>query len=1347
MIDFMKISTRPNKRGDVEVFPKFIVGKSSDLMIRGGDFYAFWMEDRKLWSQDEQDVIETIDRELTKYADEYRQKYQVNTYVQYMWDSDSHIIDNWHKYCQKQLRDNYKPLDDKLIFADQEVKKHDYATRKLPYCISEGPTDAYDELVGTLYAPEEKMKIEWAIGAILSGASKKIQKFLVIYGGPGTGKSTVINIMQMLFDGYYCAFNAKALGSSTDNFALEYFKSNPLLAIQQDADLSHIEDNTRLNSLVSHELMTVNEKHKSLYQMRFKTFLVMGSNKPVKITDSKSGILRRLIDVNPTGNKLPSDVYNKLFKQVEFELGHIAAKCKQIYEDYPNIYDDYIPVNMLGETNDFFNFVEDSYMVFKSNDQVTLKEAWEMYKQYCDQAHVQYPYPKRLVKTELKTYFDNYEEDCQDPDTKQHIRNLYSGFKYKLFDSSEQKEPPKKVAKKEKKPTIELAEQPSMLDIYCADCPAQYASSAETPSKKWENVTTTLKDLNTKRIHYVQPPINLIVIDFDLKDESGKKSFERNIEAASKWPKTYTELSKSGTGIHLHYIYEGDPTKLSRIYDEDIEIKVFTGNSALRRKVTKCNAEGVAHINSGLPLKGNADKVENLDIIKSERVLRTMIIRNLNKEYHSATKPSMDFIAKLLDDAYASGMKYDVSDLYNTILAFAAGSTHQSEYCLNLMTRMHFKSDEQSDSIDEDKPLVFFDCEVFPNLLLVNWKLAGKDKKVNRLINPKPHDIENLLQYRLVGFNNRNYDNHIIYAALLGKTNKQIYDISQDIINGKKSGKFGEAYNLSYTDIYDYCSAANKMSLKKWEIKLGITHLELGLPWDQPVPEELWPKVAEYCDNDVISTEAVWEATQADFTARQILAELAGMTVNDTTNSLTTRIIFGSEKHPALVYTDLAQEFPGYKFEKVWNKDIQKYEKHNWYRGIDLGFGGYVYAEPGIYHNVALIDVASLHPSSIINLNLFGDFTKNFKDIKDARVHIKHKEYDKCKDMLGGKLMKYLVDPAQAKKLAGALKTAINSVYGLTSANFDNPFKDSRNENNIVALRGALFMKTLQDEVAARGFTVAHIKTDSIKIPNATPEIIQFCMEFAKRYGYDFEHEATYERICLVNDAVYIAKFATENWCKSIYGYSPEECAEEGGHWTATGTQFQIPYVFKTCFSHEKIVFDDMCEIKEVKTAMYLDFNEGLDIHEDPVTHVIEIDHNKPILERLDKIRKDLKKNPNKKLTKSETALIERFSGMSDEDLAKELSKYHNYHFVGKVGYFCPIKPGCGGAELVKEATKASGDIGFDCVTGTKGYRWLEAANVKDVREDDIDTRYYKELVDTAIDTISQFGDYYAFVA
>lgn len=381
---------------------------------------------------------------------------------------------------------------------------------------------------------------------------------------------------------------------------------------------------------------------------------------------------------------------------------------------------------------------------------------------------------------------------------------------------------------------------------------------------------------------------------------------------------------------------------------------------------------------------------------------------------------------------------------------------------------------------------------------------------------------------------------------------------------------------------------------------------------------------------------------------------------------------------------DIINAFPGYEF--VDGKNI--------YRGTDVGKGGYVYAEPGMYGNIALLDVASMHPHSAINLNAFGEYTQHFKDLVDARIAIKRKDFDKARKMFGGKLAPYLDDETTAKNLTQALKIAINSVYGLTSANFDNPFRDIRNKNNIIALRGALFMRTLQDEVQKRGFKVAHIKTDSIKIPDATPEIIEFVMDFGRQYGYEFEHEATYDRMCLVNDAVYIAKY-------------------DNGEWTATGTQFQIPYVFKKLFSKEDILFDDLCETKSVTSSLYLDMNENL-----------------PDVSSLEKeLNKVLKNSP------GDENLI--------NNLKEEIAKGHNYRFIGKVGRFCPIKPGCGGGLLMREK-----DGKYYSATGAKGYRWLEAEILSSLgRTDDIDEGHFKEMADAAIDTIKKYGDYEWFVS
>ena len=1293
MLDFLIISTRSPKKDIVEIYPKFRIKKSEDLMIRGGDFYAIWDEDRGLWSTDEQDAIRLIDQELEAYTRENKDKYGGTVRTLYMWDSDTGMIDKWHKYCQKQSRDSFHMLDEKLIFSNDGTNKKDYASKRLNYPLEKGDVNAWDKLISTLYSEEERHKIEWAIGAIVTGDSKKLQKFMVLYGAAGTGKSTILNIIQQLFEGYYAIFDAKALGSSTNSFALEAFKNNPLLAIQHDGDLSRIEDNTRLNSLVSHEHMTVNEKYKSTYTNQFKCFLFMGTNRPVKITDAKSGLLRRLIDVTPSGNKLKLKEYQAAMKQVSFELGAIAYHCKEVYLSDPGIYDDYVPVSMLGASNDFYNFILDSYHIFKKEDGTTLKSAWEMYKTYCDEAKVPYPFSLRVFKEELKNYFWDYKERFNFDDGSR-VRSYYIGFKTEQFeDSTDEPE--------QKPPLIQFNCTTSIFDKECADCPAQYATSKETPSKKWENVKTKLSGLDTSKLHYVKVPENHIVIDFDIKDQNGNKSFEKNLEEASKWPPTYAELSKSGGGIHLHYIYTGDVNKVSRVYDDHIEVKVFTGNSSLRRKLTKCNDLPIATIGSGLPLKGDKDMV-NFEGIKNEKSLRTLIKRNLNKEYHSATKPSIDFIYKVLEDAYNDGVCYDVSDMQNAVLAFAASSTNQADYCIKRVNKMKFKSDEPTinESYGEDVPIVFYDIECFPNLFLVNWKFQGKDKPVARMINPKPAEIEDILKFRLIGFNNRDYDNHMIYACLMGYNNEQLYKLSQRIINGdaneKRKAKFGEAYNLSYTDVYDFASAGNKKSLKKWEIELGIHHQELGLPWDQPVPKSLWTQVAEYCDNDVIATEAVFDHLSGDWTARQILADLAGLTVNDTTNTLTQRIIFGNNRNPqsSFNYRNLAEPvhsikpeereflmkimpemlaephgeaksilpyFPGYKYEAGIST----------YRGEEVGEGGCVRANPGIHGNVALLDVTSMHPHSAMAEIIFGvEFTIRFYEIVYGRVHIKHEAWDEVDKMLNGKLTPYIQKVINgemtSKELANALKTAINAVYGQTAAKYANPFRDPRNKDNIVAKRGALFMIDLKNEVEKQGYTVVHIKTDSIKIADADQKIIDFVMKFGKRYGYTFEHEATYDKMCLVNDAVYIAKYKD---------------GDHAGEWTATGTQFAVPYVFKTLFSKESIVFEDLCEVKSVKSALDLDMNESLPDGE------------------------------------------------------------HDYRFVGRVGNFCPIKPGCGGGLLMREGKDKEGNLKYDAATGSKGYRWLEAEAVKGVCEQNIDRSYYDALVDGAIEAIGKYGD------
>lgn len=1163
-MDFFQIKTKENRDGTIEVYPDFIVGRSEDLMIRGASFYAIWDEDRGLWSTDEYDVQRLVDRELFEYSDRLRRDGLTCT----VKDLRSFNSSSWNKFRSfvGSISDNSKPLDRNLTFSNTEVTKKDHVSKRLPYPLTAGDYGSWDELVGKLYSTEERAKLEWAIGAIVAGDAKKIQKFIVLYGPAGTGKSTVLDIIAKLFTGYTTTFEAKALGSNTNAFATEVFKDNPLVAIQHDGDLSRIDDNTKLNSIVSHEAMTMNEKFKPSYSARVNAFLFMGTNQPVKISDAKSGIIRRLIDVHPTGVRIPINHYQTLISQVDFELGAIAKHCYDVYLQMGmNYYNNYRPLEMMLQTDVFFNFIEANFDIFKRQDGTTLKQAYTLYKEFCDETGIPKVQPQYKVREELRNYFDDFHDRMRLSDGTT-VRSYYSSFNANAF---------KKMTKSNGTSfSLVIDEETSIFDEWYADSPAQYAKEDETPKTYWAEVDTTLADLDTSQLHYVMVPENHIVIDFDLRGENGEKSLELNLQAASLWPPTYAELSKSGGGVHLHYNYTGDDfERLNHEYADGIEVKTFPGAASLRRQVSKANRVPVADISAGLPLK--EQNVISTETMQSEKGIRRLVERNLRKEIHPGTKPSVDFIHKILEDAHKSGMQYDLTDMRATIIGFAANSTNQAQTCLKTVQDMKFKSDHEIGPMDgvgsepepTDERCAFFDVEVYPNLFVVCWKYEDSDTVV-RMVNPSPQEVEKLFSLKLVGFNNRRYDNHIMYARFMGYDTEQLFKLSQQIIvDRNRNAMFGEAYGLSYADIYDFSS--KKQGLKKFGIELGMHHMELDIPWDEPVPEELWGKVEEYCVNDVHLTEATFKSRNQDFVARQILAELSGLAVNDTTQRHTARIIFGKDWKPQheFVYTDLSERFPGYKYDMGVSI----------YRGEITGEGGYVYAEPGIYKDVYLLDVESMHPTSIEELNLFGKYTPRFSELKAARMAIKHKEFDKARKMLDGRLEPYLEDLEDAEALSYALKIVINIVYGLTSAKFPNPFKDNRNNDNIVAKRGALFMIDLKHYIQEQGFQVIHVKTDSVKIPGATQDLIEHIQIFGEEYGYTFEHEAIYEKLCLVNDAVYIAK---EVWCL-------DNC------WKAVGAQFQHPYVYKTLFSGEDISFDDFCETKNVtKGTMYLEFSE-----------------------------------------------------------------------------------------------------------------------------------------------------------
>lgn len=1166
-MDFVTIVTKQDRRNknSLIVAPEFKSYGFKDLVVEGGMFKAYWTGTE--WCMDRDRMFNAIDKMVfDKFEDTKKKNPEVNVSIRTILDSSTGLMKSFVALC-KDLQGSEVSFNKVIRFSNEEISRDDYATFKLDYTPMEGKHEAFDEMINTWYAPEDRDKILWSIGLILSKRTLDVQKFLFLYGGKGEGKGSVLDIMHNLFGQYIADIELERLTGSGE-FATAQVQDVPVL-MDSDSDMSRIRNDTNLLKLTAHEPIAVNEKYKSMRYVTPTGFLVAASNQPYKVRNQESGITRRAIVARPTGNKIPYDRYKKLFKKLKFEIPAIAHYAIDTFESMGvGYYEAFEDLKMSEETDLMYAFFVEYYNVFADKEYVTLKFAKELYIQYLEELTLDTQGAVKQLKNQMqKIYFREYHKEKRINGVK--CRNVFMGFNVDRF----------KIKNPEivEDASLEIESEVSAFDVMAEKYPAQLANKEGYPMKKWDDNLTVLGDIDTTKLHFVKVPHNHIVIDFDLKDESGEKNLDLNLLAASEFPPTYAELSKSGGGIHLHYIYDGNVEALAADYAPGIEQKVFKGNAALRRKFTKCNNLEIAHISTGLKLREEKQMIQdNEEIVWNDKKLRKTVEGNLRKEYHSSTKSSIDFIYKVLTEAKAAGVEYNLEDLKPAVANFAFNSTNNRAYCMKLVKKMPFSTikDEVEISgtptfkknIYEDDEILFYDIEIFQNLFVVCFK-TRKEKHEGKpgttWINPSQEQMEWLIEQPLGGFNSAKYDNHICYDAALGRSTMELYQQSQLIINGGKINNQGlrmPAYNIGYIDVYEYNDV--KRSLKKWEIQLGLFHDELELPWDQPVPEEMWERVAEYCMHDVDATIEVFDYTYPAYKARLILSQLSGQPMIASTNRHAASFLFGDDKRPQdkFIYTDLATEFPGYTYE--FGKST--------YRGEDPSEGGYVYSEPGVYKNVAILDVVSMHPHSLIELNYFGPYTQKYADLVKARIYVKHRDFDKAGEMFGGVLKPYLVDE-EADLLAHALKIIINIVYGMTSAKFDNKFRHPKNVDNIVAKRGALFMIDLKHAVQEKGFKVMHIKTDSIKIPEATPEIIEFVHEFGRKYGYNFEHEATYERVALVNKAVLVGKHSYPN-----------------ENWEVVGAMFADPYVYKTLVEPEEMDDLDFAQTKTANSPMYL---------------------------------------------------------------------------------------------------------------------------------------------------------------
>ena len=398
MKSFIKIHTEEvceKKKTYIKVFPSFDSG-GKDLMKKGGQFYAIADSESGMWVTKEQDSYDIIDRQLYKFADEHFVKAPHGNYIteqgtpvkiMCVQDSITGSLRSFKDWLNKlDPNFNYRPLDDTLTFLSDEVEIGQYRSKRLSYDITPGSMECYEEIMNTLYEEKYKTMIEWSIGSILAGweETKKNDRMVLLYGKPGSGKSTVIDIIELLFRGYCAPFEVDEVVSSSRQFAKAAFKDNPLVAIQDDGKMTRIE-NQEMNKILSHAKIEINEKGRQQYYITSRAICFVATNETVDLSDSRKGMNRRILDVYPSGKKLPSERYFRLKENVEFELGAITAHCLDVYEtlgrDY---YRNYVPEKMQDKTNVIKNFMFDKLPELKENDPIGRGTLYRWYKQYCE---------------------------------------------------------------------------------------------------------------------------------------------------------------------------------------------------------------------------------------------------------------------------------------------------------------------------------------------------------------------------------------------------------------------------------------------------------------------------------------------------------------------------------------------------------------------------------------------------------------------------------------------------------------------------------------------------------------------------------------------------------------------------------------------------------------------------------------------------------------------------------------------------------------------------------------------------------------------------------------------------
>lgn len=487
-----------------------------------------------------------------------------------------------------------------------------------------------------------------------------------------------------------------------------------------------------------------------------------------------------------------------------------------------------------------------------------------------------------------------------------------------------------------------------------------------------------------------------------------------------------------------------------------------------------------------------------------------------------------------------------------------------------------------------------FDTETLPNRTLFCAKNVetGEWFELWRHENDAPARLMRFLQQpdsTFIGFNSKSFDNIVVAAFCLGRTEIEIKRIADDVITNRVS-PWAAMRKFSLRDVInddiDLIEVAPSfVGLKAYGARMHMPRLQdMPLAHDAMISVEQEPMLVEYCRNDVETTAELLNQLEKEVVLRVEMSRRYGVDMRSKSDSQMAEQAYitsmGLKRKDNEVPKTVTYDPPS--FLKFMSAELQalldRVAGHTFnmnrvtghvqlpdflgQKTVKFGSGEYQLGVGGIHsvHDkqvchiagddiICDIDAASFYPSIILECgfvpaSLGADFVREYRKIYRRRLEAK-RSGDKTTD--------------------ATLKISLNGTFGKLASKYSVLY--SPDLMLAVTLTGQFTLLMLIEWLESAGATTLSANTDGIAIrhPRDKDELIQRVVsKFGEVSKFSFEF-TPYRALAMKDVNNYIAvKPDRELKVKGIYAPlslrknpTAQVCSDAVGQWLANGTPFQ----------------------------------------------------------------------------------------------------------------------------------------------------------------------------------------------